>query len=237
MFGERLSGLLNQTLSDLWARSVAFAPNVLAMLLILAAGVIVAGVVRVGVRFLLSVAGGDALASRLGVQAMLKRAGVTRPPSTVIALVLAWTTLGVFVVGAIGALDPTIAADLATRALVFLPQIFVAVSLLILGMLASTFLHRSVLIAAVNAGIPSARFLAAAARTAAMAVALALALEHLGLGRQIIVTAFAIVFGGAVFALSLALGLGGRDLAREALERWLRRPPTDAEQDDPRRHL
>jgi hypothetical protein len=50
------------------------------------------------------------------------------------------------------------------------------------------------------------------------------------------VIAFGILFGGVVFALALALGLGGRELARDALRRWLR-PPSDGEPDDPRRHV
>jgi hypothetical protein len=47
-------------------------------------------------------------------------------------------------------------------------------------------------------------------------------------GRQVILTSFTILFGGGVFALSLAFGLAGRDLAREFLERLLRpRAPED----------
>jgi hypothetical protein len=56
----------------------------------------------------------------------------------------------------------------------------------------------------------------------------AMALEQLGVGRQVILTSFTILFGGGVFALSLAFGLAGRDLAREFLERLLRpRAPED----------
>ena len=235
--GDQIGGLLSRTFDELWGRAAAFAPNVLVMFLILVVGIVVAAGVRIGVRLLLSAAGGDELASRVGVQPILRQAGVTRAPSSVVALVLAWAIFAAFVIVAIGALDLRIAADLLSRALAYLPQIFVALALLVLGALVGAFVHRSVLIAAVNAGVPSARFLAAAAQAAVVAVSLAMALEHLGVGRQIIVTAFTIVFGGVVFALALALGLGGRDLAREALQRWLRPSPADIEADDPRRHL
>lgn len=36
-----------------------------------------------------------------------------------------------------------------------------------------------------------------------------------------VLVAFGITFGGLIFALALAFGLGGRDLAREILERRL----------------
>ena len=42
----------------------------------------------------------------------------------------------------------------------------------------------------------------------------AAALDHLGVGRSILVAAFSIVGGGIVLALALAFGLGARDLAR-----------------------
>ena len=51
--------------------------------------------------------------------------------------------------------------------------------------------------------------------------------HHLGVGRQIILASFTILFGGVVLALSLAFGLAGRDMARGFLERLSRRPPED----------
>jgi hypothetical protein len=138
---------------------------------------------------------------------------------------------------AVGALNLQIATTLLSRALAYLPRVFVALALFVLGTLLGAFIRRTVLIAAVNAGMPSARFLAAGAQAAVMALAIAMALEQLGVGRQIIVMAFAIVFGGVVFALALALGWGGHELARDALQRLFRRQPTDAAPDDLRRHI
>jgi hypothetical protein len=154
----------------------------------------------------------------------------------VLAKVLSWATLAVFVLLAIGALDLQIAMDLVSRAFSYLPQLLIASALLLMGSLVAAFVRRSVLIAAVNAGLPSARLLAGGARTGLMILFGAMALEHLGVGRQVLLASFTILFGGLVFALSLAFGLGGRHLAREILERAVRRsaaPPAD----DGLRHL
>jgi hypothetical protein len=101
----------------------------------------------------------------------------------------------------------------------------VAGALLLLGSLLAGFVRRSVLIAAVNAGVPSARLLAGVAQAGILVLFAAMALEHLGLGRQVILTSFTILFGGAVFAFALAFGLAGRDMARESLERMRSRRP------------
>ena len=77
-----------------------------------------------------------------------------------------------------------------------------------------------------------ARLLAGGVQSALMVLFAAMALEHLGVGRQIIIVSFTIVFGGVVFALSLAFGLAGRDLARAFLERLVRRPGEDDKPDE-----
>jgi hypothetical protein len=120
-------------------------------------------------------------------------------------------------------LNLQIAMNLVSGAFTYLPQLLIAAAILILGALIGGFVRRSVLIAAVNAGFPSARLLAGGVQTALMVLFVAMALEHLGLGRQVILVSFTIVFGGVVLALALAFGLAGRDLAREFLERMSRR--------------
>ena len=99
----------------------------------------------------------------------------------------------------------------------------IAAGVLVLGLMAADFLRRSVLIAAVNAGLPSARLLAALVHAFLVVLFSAMALEHLGVGRQVILISFTILFGGVAFALALAFGLAGRDLAGQVLERLARR--------------
>jgi hypothetical protein len=50
-----------------------------------------------------------------------------------------------------------------------------------------------------------------------------MALYHLGIAEKVIVAAFSITFGGIVLALAIAFGWGGRELARDFLERLSRR--------------
>jgi len=57
----------------------------------------------------------------------------------------------------------------------------------------------------------------------------AMVLDQLGIAKEIVIAAFSIIFGGIVLALAIALGLGGRNIAKEALERRLRREKHDDE--------
>ncbi len=233
---EFLSDVIRKTMTGFGERVAAFGPNALAMLVILSAGILIAGALHLVLRLLLPRLGFDRFAQRLGLTLVLQKGGVTRPASAALAAVLAWGVLAVFVLLAIGALNLQFAMDLLSRTLSYVPQVIIAAALLALGALVSAFLRRSVLIAAVNAGLPSARLLAGGVHTALMVLFVAMALEHLGVGRQIIVVSFTVLFGGVVFALSLAFGLAGRDLAREFLERLVR-GATPEEKPDDLRHL
>jgi len=222
-----LTEVIQKTLAGFGERMAAFGPNILAMLVILVAGVLVAGSLHFALKLALPRLGFDRFAERLGLELILRKGGITRPASAAVAVVVAWAVLAVFVLLAIGALNLQFAMDLVSRTFTYLPQVLIAVALLVLGGLVSAFLRRSVLIGAVNAGLPSARLLAGAVHTALMVLFVAMALEHLGVGRQVILTSFTILFGGVVLALSLAFGLAGRDLAREFLERLVRRRGPD----------
>ncbi len=231
---EVFDEVIQTTLAEVGARFQVFVPNLLAMLALLTIGILAAVAIRVGVGFALKWLSFDHFSERAGISTVLQKGGIRAVPSRVLALTLAWLVLAVFVLFAVAALDLTAAVNLVNEAFSYLPHLLVAAALLLLGSLVAGFVRRSVLIAAVNAGVPSARLLAGGAQVALLVFFAAMALEHLGLGRQVILTSFTIVFGGVVFALALAFGLAGRDMARETLEKMRSRR---AEEDDELKHL
>src|SRR5512144_203900 len=136
-----LNDVIQTTLVQFVDRVRWFAPNLLAMLAVLLVGALVAGAVRVALTFVLPRLGVDRFAERSGLGDVARRAGLTRRPSRNAAL------------------DVRVAVDLVTRAFAWLPHLLVAFALLLAGGLVAGFVRRSVLIAAVNAGLPSARLL------------------------------------------------------------------------------
>ena len=94
-----------------------------------------------------------------------------------------------------------------------------AVILLIAGTVIARFLARSVLIGAVNARLQYARFLSLGIKWLVLVLTAAMVLDHLQIGGIVIELAFGILFGGIVLTLSLAVGLGSRDIVSRSLER------------------
>jgi hypothetical protein len=220
--------------SDVWSgllqvreRLVAVLPGLLVLLSLLVVGFILAWLARIVVSRGSRALGVDRLLERWGVAPSLRRSGILRVPSDVLGLVCFWAIFILFAsVGIDGLALP--GAPGATALLVaFLPPLLAAALILLVGWLVANFLSQGVLIAAVNARLPEARLLARGVHWGVLLFAAATALTHLGIGKEMVLVAFGITLGGVVFAMALAFGLGGRSVARDILERRLRReaPP------------
>ena len=220
--GEVWSGLL-----EVRERLLAIIPGLLVMLTLVGLGLLTAWVARLAVARLGRVLGVDRAFERWGVAPSLRRSGILRPTSDVLGLVCFW---GIFIVFASAAVDALArpGRPLATALLLsFLPPLFTAALILLVGWLVANFLSQGVLIAAVNARLPESRLVARGVYWGVVLFAVATALTHVGIGKEMVLVGFGITFGGVVFALALAFGLGGRAVARHILERRLRResPP------------
>jgi flagellar biosynthesis protein FliQ len=140
-----------------------------------------------------------------------------------------------FLIG-ITAFDAQWTSQLAESALAYIPNILVATMIFVVGRLAASFLARSVLIGGVNLNLHYARLLSVGGKWLVIVLAVAMALEHLRIARGIVELAFGILFGGIVFALALAVGLGSKDLVTKSLESDVKKPASEM-MEDPLRHL
>jgi len=109
--------------------------------------------------------------------------------------------------------------------------VFVAILILFLGVAIANFLSRAALLAAVNAGYASARILSWSIRFVIWILAITMTLEELGLARQTVIAAFSIIFGATMLGLAIAFGLGGQELARKFLEKYLGEPKKTADKE------
>jgi hypothetical protein len=196
-------------------------PNVLAMSLLLIVGLAVAWGAGHSTERLLRVIGLDRLCDRLGIAAALLRGGIKADPSHLIGRTTYWLIVIFASMASLSALNIAPINQAASSLLAYVPHLVTAAVIGIAGYLVSNFVSQAVLIAAVNAGLPPARWIAAGTRWGIQLLAVAMALEQLGIAQHIVVVGFGITWGGLVLAAALALGLGGKDLAKEFLERRL----------------
>jgi len=220
------------------ARTVAqHLPGVLVMLVMLVLTAVVAIAASALVRRIFS---------RLDVDRRLQEWGMASPPrqghlgpTRFASRAVAWTVVAVGFILGLTVLESGDTSALARSLIAYVPHALVGLVILAAGVAASRALERSVLIGAVNMGLHSARLVGLGARWLVLVLASAMALEQLGIGGTILTAAFAILFGGIVLSLSLAVGLGARDVVARSLERLFKDHPEgkDTHSGDTMHHL
>ena len=210
---------LEQVYSNLVRMIAEFLPRFLVMLIIIAIGLLVAVVLKYILRALLGLTKLDRVSEQAGASRVLRMAHLPAMTELLSRSIFWVTWLGFILVG-LSVLGVAGLQEQISRLFRFLPEVFVAILILFLGAVIANFLSRTALLAAVNAGHPSAKILSWSIRFVIWILALSMTLEELGLARQTVISAFSIVFGASMLGLAVAFGLGGQDLARKCLERY-----------------
>jgi hypothetical protein len=176
----------------------------------------------------------DDLLHRWGFAA-LREWSPSESPSLLLARIVFWSVVLLGVLIGIAALDASLTSQLVLQLFTYLPNVVAAVLVLLLGNIIARFLARSVLIGAVNLNLQYARLISTGVKWMILVLAVAMALDHLAIGGSIVHIAFGILFGGIVLALSLAVGLGSKELVSRSLEREANKRQPEVE--EPFRHL
>lgn len=229
--GKLILNTLSQTLGNFFSALALFLPRVLSMVVVIVAGFLIALVLKVIVRRIFGIASFRKYCDSAGLTQMMRKAALP-PPVEFLGQVIFWVVWIVFIVLGVDALGIGALREQISRFFLFLPQIFVAMVVLFIGLLIANFFSRATLLAAANANYPSARLLASLVRLLIIIFFVTMAMEQIGLGRRVVLIAFSIAFGAVMMGTAIAFGLGGRDVARRFLERQFVNNEEPAEKDE-----
>lgn len=231
---EQVKQALVQSTARFLTRFASLLPGLVALILAVLVSILLALLLAFAVRRLLI---------RLRFGERLVQWGFSAPaesPTQGPALMVSRAVAGfVILIGffiGITAFDAEWTSHLAQNALDYIPNILGALLVFLVGGIVARYLARSVLIGAVNMNLQYARLLSVGIKWLVIVLVLAMALEHLKIAPHVVELAFGILFGGIVFALALAVGLGSKDLVTKSLAGDAKKPPSEA-LEDPLRHL
>jgi len=228
---EMIMGELDHAMQELARGFAHLLPRLLAMLIIALLGWFVAYVLKIGLRGILRIAKFDKLSDNAGATQLLNKLALPSS-SELLSRVLFWVVWLGFILLGVQALGIVGLQEHIARIFLYLSSFFVALLIFFFGLLAASFFSRAALLAAVNAGSPSPKLIATLIRTVIIIFAVTMAFEQLGLAERTILVAFAIAFGALMLGLAIAFGIGGRDLAKQFLERRFLKEKQEQKQDE-----
>ncbi|HEX7889461.1 MAG TPA: small-conductance mechanosensitive ion channel [Ramlibacter sp.] len=195
-------------------------PKIIGFLLIIVAGWFIASLIERGLAAVLRSIKFNDLSERAGLSDFIRKMGMNTDASGMIGLVVKWFVRLIALVVAFDALGLPAVSEVLRQLLLWLPNVVVALVVLVIGGLAARALSNVVRGAANEAGLTNANFLSKAAATVVWAFAIVVAVNQLGIATELVNTLFMAVVGALALGLGLAFGLGGRETAAEILSKW-----------------
>lgn len=211
------SELWTQTLSGILTEISFWLPNLGGALLLLLLGWLVAQVSRIFLAGLLRRLGLDRLAEKAGAMRFLANLGLETSVTTLLARLVYWLILLVFVLAAVESLGLSGVTETLSGLVAYLPNVLAAALILLLGSVIARVVGDAVEAMASQSGVNTGPLLGQMVRYVLLIFTVILALEQLGVETTLLTTVTIALIAATALALSLAFGLGNRELARNIM--------------------
>ncbi|MCL5411901.1 MAG: hypothetical protein M1150_04190 [Patescibacteria group bacterium] len=209
---------VNQAVVSSLNQTAAFLPNLLAAIVIFVIGVIVSVIVKNILVKILQAISFEAFLAKTGVPQTLKKTDPNLTATKLLGEIIKWFVILVFLVPAVEALGLTEVTKLIDSLLLYLPNVVVAVIIIMVGAVFAQFTKDFVLAAATGLGSTVARALGQVARWSILVFAFLVALNQLGIAPRLIEILFTGFVAMLALAGGLAFGLGGKETAEDILK-------------------
>jgi small-conductance mechanosensitive channel len=206
-------GGMFQPLQDAIGLFLSYIPQLIGALIILIIGYVIAKLLQAVIGRVLQGIGFDRWMERGGIKQFFDRAETNQTPASILGALVFWFVFIIAITMAADALGiPQVSAVLA-QLISYIPNIIAAILILILAALLANFL------AGIVRGATGSEMLSSVARYAIIVYAVFAALTQLGIAVQLTANTFLIVLGAVALAGAIAFGIGGREVARDILEK------------------
>ncbi|MES2536516.1 MAG: small-conductance mechanosensitive ion channel [Pseudomonadota bacterium] len=195
-------------------------PRVLGFIIILVVGWFIATLIAKAIQALLRAVNFNGLADRAGLTDFVKRMGVKTDASEFLANIAKWFIRLIVMVVAFDALGLPAVSSILSQFLLWIPNLVVALVVLVLGGLAAKAVDGLVRGATAEAGFTNPNMIARIATTAVWIFTIVIAVNQIGIAVALVNTLFMGFIGALALALGLAFGIGGRETAAKIVNRW-----------------
>lgn len=215
--------MIVEPVSSMLIRIADYLPTILGTLVLLIVGWLIAKMVRTIVVKALKIILFDKAAEKAGITEILAKGDIKQTPAELMGILCYWFLMLIVFVTAINALGLTVASELLNGILFYLPNIIGAIFILVLGMFLANFVAGIVVTTGNNASISQSKLIGNITKITIVLIAVIIALEQLSIATTLLINIFTLLIGAICLALGLAFGLGCKDIAREYMEKLIKK--------------
>lgn len=219
MFIQTWADVINFTLQNLWAGFIGFLPNFLGALVILIVGLIIAAGIGKVIEKLVDALKLDRLLEQLGLGRLFERADLRLNSGRFVGVLVQWFFIVVTLLAVSDILKLSAFSDFLKQVLLYVPNIIIAVLIMLAGVVVAAFLAKLVRASVLAARFHSAHFLGALTKWSVLIFSFLAALSQLGVAGTLVNTLIMGFVAMVALAGGLAFGLGGRDVAASWLNK------------------
>lgn len=212
-----LTEILRNTFQTLIDQFVEFVPRILGAVVILLIGVGVARLAAFIVQRVLGKVGFDKIGNRLNEISVIKQLGTEIKLSEIIAKVLYYFILLVFITAATETLGVAAITEMVSSLVNFIPKLIAAAIMLQVGVLLADTLRTAVLNVCQSFNISSGRLLSMIVFVFFLIITIISALGQAGINTELLESSFNLIIGGVIFAFAIGYGFASRDVMANIL--------------------
>lgn len=211
--------VLQGPLLELWNTIVAYLPNLIGAIVVFLVGVIVAMVLRTAVERVVALLRIDEIAKKLELTQQFERVGLRLHIGSLLGWIVKWFFVIIALIAATDVLGWDQVTDYLAQVVLFVPNVIIAVIILLAGILLGNFVQNVVKSAVEAAQLASAEFLSGIAKWSILIFSFMAALVQLQIAPELIRVLFTGLVAMLALAGGLAFGLGGKEHAHQFLNR------------------
>ena len=211
--------VLSASLKSIWLGIAGFIPTLLAAIVIVIIGWIIGAIFFKLVENLIKFSKLDGALRAAGFEKLVQKAGFNLDSGYFLGKLVEWFFIIVFLVAAFDVMGlKLVTAFLSEVVLGYLPQVMVAVLMILIAAVVAEAMQKVVVGMAKAAGMKSVNFAGTITKWAIWIFAILAAVMQLGIAVSFIQTLFTGIVIAVSLALGLSFGLGGQDAASKYIE-------------------
>lgn len=204
-------------LQALYIKIAEFAPNILAAILMLIVGYIVAKIAAFIISNLLQRIGVNKLSEKVGLASSLEKSGVKRNFARLLGAIVFWMIMLTFIVSASDTLGLDRVSSTIDDFILYLPKVVAAAIVLLVGLFVSSFVRNGIKTSTSGLNAQYGNVLSKSAYGLLVVISLVLAISQLEVDVTLLNQIITIVLISVSVAVMLSMGLGTREISSNVM--------------------